>query len=102
MDQIEKLAAAITTTDPDFAAMAVCNDGTGQLGTIFFSDEIPDIRRAKQICRGCPVRIVCLQGAGDRREPAGVWGAELFVNGKILPVKRPRGRPPKHKEALTA
>ncbi len=99
---IDRLAEAITTQDNEFSELALCNDGTGQLATLFFSDEIPDIRRAKQICRGCPVRIVCLQGAQERREPAGVWGGELFVNGKILPVKRPRGRPPKHKEALTA
>ena len=30
-----------------------------------------------------------------RREPWGVWGGELFVNGKIVAQKRKRGRPPK-------
>jgi len=88
--------------DPEFLAMARCSDPSGQLVHKFFSEEIPEIRDAKAICRGCEVRIVCLQGALDRREPAGVWGGELFVNGKVLPVKRPRGRPPKHSEQLTA
>ena len=30
-----------------------------------------------------------------RREPWGVWGGELFANGKVLAQKRVRGRPPK-------
>ncbi|MBX7160211.1 MAG: WhiB family transcriptional regulator [Acidimicrobiia bacterium] len=81
---------------------ARCADPSGQLTSLFFSEDIPEIRRAKAICRGCEVRIVCLQGAQERREPCGVWGGELFVNGRILAVKRPRGRPPKHGEQLTA
>jgi WhiB family redox-sensing transcriptional regulator len=92
----------IQTATSELAERARCNDGTGALVELFFSDEISDIRKAKAICRGCEVRILCLQGALDRREPAGVWGGELFVNGRVLPVKRPRGRPPKRKEALTA
>ena len=31
----------------------------------------------------------------ERREPWGVWGGELFANGKVLAQKRRRGRPPK-------
>ncbi len=38
----------------------------------------------------------CLEGALARREPWGVWGGQLFVNGRILPQKRKRGRPPKN------
>ena len=37
----------------------------------------------------------CLAGALERREPWGVWGGELFVNGKVVAQKRKRGRPPK-------
>jgi WhiB family redox-sensing transcriptional regulator len=37
----------------------------------------------------------CLEGALDRREPVGVWGGQLFMNGKMLAIKRRRGRPPK-------
>jgi WhiB family redox-sensing transcriptional regulator len=37
----------------------------------------------------------CLAGALARREPWGVWGGQLFRNGRILATKRRRGRPPK-------
>src|SRR5205807_10522907 len=46
-------------------------------------------------CRACPVREACLEAAKARREPWGVWGGELFANGKVLAQKRKRGRPPK-------
>ncbi len=76
---------------------AACRDsGNGGLTALFFSEEIPDIARAKTICHGCPLRDACLQGALERREPSGVWGGQLFVNGHILPLKRRRGRPPKN------
>jgi WhiB family redox-sensing transcriptional regulator len=32
----------------------------------------------------------------ERREPHGVWGGEIFDQGSVIAVKRPRGRPPKH------
>ncbi|MCE7885124.1 MAG: WhiB family transcriptional regulator [Actinobacteria bacterium ATB1] len=92
----------LDATPKEIASLAACNDGRGGLVELFYSDEIPEIRRAKEICAGCAVRVVCLEGALERREPCGVWGGQLFVSGKILPVKRPRGRPPKHKEQLTA
>ena len=39
----------------------------------------------------------------ERREPWGVWGGQLFFNGKVLAFKRKRGRPPKNQAAqLTA
>ena len=41
------------------------------------------------------MREQCLAGALERREPWGVWGGELFANGKVLAQKRRRGRPPK-------
>jgi WhiB family redox-sensing transcriptional regulator len=63
---------------------------------LFFSDEIPDIIEAKRICATCPVAGPCLEGALQRREPWGVWGGELFLNGRILAQKRKRGRPPKN------
>ena len=77
-------------------ARANCRDETGTLTELFFSDQIPDIIRAKQICSNCSVIDSCLQGAIDRREPWGVWGGQLFLNGKILAQKRRRGRPPKN------
>ena len=74
----------------------LCNDGTGNLVALFFSEQLDDIRRAKAICAECPVREACLEGALARREPWGVWGGQLFLNGKVLAFKRPRGRPRKN------
>ena len=75
---------------------ARCADGTGQLTALFFSEALDDIARAKAFCAGCAVRDDCLQGAVARREPWGVWGGELLVNGRVIANKRRRGRPPKH------
>ena len=64
-------------------------------GDLFFSEDIGEIAAAKRVCADCPVLAPCLEGALDRREPWGVWGGQLFMNGKMLTVKRRRGRPPK-------
>jgi len=69
--------------------------GAASMTDLFFSDEIPAIRAAKAICATCPLVEPCLAGAVERREPWGVWGGELFKEGRVLAVKRPRGRPPK-------
>ena len=76
-------------------SLARCADGAATMTSLFFSEQIDDIRRAKQICELCPVQEPCLAGAIERREPWGVWGGQLFFNGKILAQKRKRGRPPK-------
>ena len=81
--------------EPEWQALARCNDGTGSMVELFFSEQLDDIARAKQFCRACPVRTECLGAALERREPWGVWGGELLANGKILAQKRNRGRPPK-------
>jgi WhiB family redox-sensing transcriptional regulator len=75
---------------------ASCRDGAGSMSDLFFSDEIPDIIEAKHICATCPLIEPCLEGAMARREPWGVWGGQLFLNGRILAQKRKRGRPPKN------
>ena len=74
---------------------ARCADGTSALVDLFFSEQLDDILRAKAFCVECPVREACLDAAVERREPWGVWGGELFANGKVLANKRRRGRPPK-------
>lgn len=74
---------------------AVCRDGAGTLTDLFFSDEIPEIELAKAICGTCPLVEPCLESALERREPAGVWGGQLFADGRIVARKRKRGRPPK-------
>jgi WhiB family transcriptional regulator, redox-sensing transcriptional regulator len=62
---------------------------------LFFAESPGDVEAAKALCRGCPVRLACLSGARERREPWGVWGGELFLRGQVVPRKRPRGRPRK-------
>ena len=53
-------------------------------------------RRVRQVAlHDCPARLACLAGALERREPWGVWGGEWFVQGVVVPRKRPRGRPRK-------
>ena len=81
---------------------ALCRDGTGTLVALFFSEQLDDIARAKAICAECPVRQRCFEGALARREPYGVWGGHLFFKGKVLAIKRPRGRPPKNPRPLPA
>jgi len=71
-----------------FWAEALCNDGAGSLVALFFSEQLDDIARAKSICGECTVRVECFEGALARRQ--------LFLNGKVLAHKRPRGRPRKH------
>jgi WhiB family transcriptional regulator, redox-sensing transcriptional regulator len=66
---------------------------------LFFAESPTDVELAKSLCLDCPVRMQCLAGALERREPWGVWGGELFVQGVVVPRKRPRGRPRKSEVA---
>ena len=86
-----------TVREPDWQELARCNDCTSSMTELFFSEQLDDIAAAKAFCLECPVREPCLEGARERREPWGVWGGELFVNGKIVAQKRKRGRPPKER-----
>jgi len=60
---------------------------------MYFSDDELAVAEAKSLCGGCPVRTQCLEGALSRQEPAGVWGGELFEDGRIIARKRKAGRP---------
>ena len=84
-----------TIREPDWQELARCNDGTGSMTELFFSEQLDDIAAAKAFCGECPVKETCLRNAQERRERWGVWGGELFVNGKIVAQKRKRGRPRK-------
>ncbi len=66
---------------------------------LWFAETPADVELAKQYCVGCPVQAMCLAGAIERREPWGVWGGELFLQGVVIPRKRPRGRPRKNETA---
>ena len=62
---------------------------------LWFAESPADVEHAKALCVDCPVQALCLDGALERREPWGVWGGELFLQGVVIPRKRPRGRPRK-------
>jgi len=62
---------------------------------LWFSSVPAEVNLAKEFCQGCSQRQPCLAGALERAESAGVWGGEVFENGRIIPTKRPRGRPRK-------
>lgn len=83
----------------NWLADARCRTDAAPLTERFFSEQLDDIAAAKAFCGECPVRGECLDAALERREPWGVWGGELLVNGRILANKRPRGRPPKSRPA---
>lgn len=69
---------------------------------LWFAETPDDIEFAKALCGMCPAREACLRGALSRREPWGVWGGQLFLNGSVLAHKRPRGRPRKDAAAVEA
>ena len=81
--------------EPVWQDLARCNDGSGSMTELFFSEQLDDIAAAKAFCLECPVREDCLDAAMTRREPWGVWGGEIFERGTIIARKRPRGRPRK-------
>lgn len=66
---------------------------------LWFAESPARVERAKALCQGCPIQAACLSGALARREPWGVWGGQLVSAGRIIPRKRPRGRPPKVRQA---
>ncbi|MBD8078231.1 WhiB family transcriptional regulator [Cellulosimicrobium arenosum] len=62
---------------------------------LWFAERTIEVERAKALCRTCPLAAGCLAGALERREPWGVWGGEVFVDGNVVARKRGRGRPSK-------
>lgn len=60
---------------------------------LWFAESPADVELAKSLCGDCPVATACLAGALERREPWGVWGGQLLVQGAVVARKRPRGRP---------
>lgn len=78
------------------AAELPCRSNDAEL---WFAEAPADVELAKLLCGDCPVRAACLAGALERREPWGVWGGQLFLQGVVIPRKRPRGRPRKNEVA---
>ncbi|WP_425498849.1 WhiB family transcriptional regulator [Natronoglycomyces albus] len=63
---------------------------------LWFSERPTELEFAKSLCADCPIKVACLAGALERREPWGVWGGEIFEQGVMVARKRPRGRPRKN------
>ncbi|GAT80995.1 DNA-binding protein [Streptomyces sp. F-3] len=94
------------TEDPALTALTALDDAIEKLDVpvpcrtydpeVFFAESPADVEYAKSLCRTCPLIEACLAGAKERREPWGVWGGELFVQGVVVARKRPRGRPRKN------
>ena len=87
---------ALATSDLTEASSLPCRTNDPEL---FFAESPADVEYAKSLCTTCPARLSCLAGALERREPWGVWGGEWFVQGVVVPRKRPRGRPRKSEVA---
>jgi WhiB family redox-sensing transcriptional regulator len=77
------------------AERARCYDPRSSYTALFFSEDAVDVIRAKAICATCAAREACLTRALQRREPYGVWGGEFLYEGRIVALKRGRGRPRK-------
>lgn len=69
---------------------------------LFFAEKIEEIELAKSLCGGCPVKRECLKGALSRKEPCGVWGGELFEDGRVIAQKRSPGRPRLNRQLIGA
>jgi WhiB family redox-sensing transcriptional regulator len=95
VETLVALGPSEPVTDDDWQLDASCAT-VENAGDLFFSEELGEIAAAKRICAECPVIAPCLETAIRRAEPWGVWGGQLFYNGRILANKRRRGRPPKH------
>ncbi|MEU3600113.1 WhiB family transcriptional regulator [Streptomyces sp. NPDC006798] len=97
---------SLLTSPAPLTALTALDDAIENLGVpvpcrsydpeVFFAESPADVEYAKSLCRTCPLMEACLAGAKERREPWGVWGGELFVQGVVVARKRPRGRPRKN------
>ena len=92
-----ELSSAASTTPPAGCdeELLPCRVNDPEL---WFAESPADVEFAKTLCLDCPVQALCLDGALERREPWGVWGGELFLQGVVIPRKRPRGRPRKNEQ----
>lgn len=62
---------------------------------LWFAASPEGLELAKSLCADCPLRTMCLEGALEQREPWGVWGGEIFDQGRVIDRKRAPGRPRK-------
>lgn len=70
----------ILPTMGDWSDQAACKGATD----IMFPGQGEDVRPAKRICRGCPVKQPCLEYALDAGERFGVWAATTELERRAL------------------
>ena len=102
LDQVNAAVEGVELTELQWAAAEVADDLLPcrvNDAELWFAESPRDVEFAKTLCADCPVRDLCLDGALARREPWGVWGGQLFLQGVVIPRKRPRGRPRKSEAA---
>jgi WhiB family redox-sensing transcriptional regulator len=97
--QLSALLDALVDPEVDVVAARSEIPCRVQDAELWFAELPAHVEQAKALCRDCPVLTACLAGARERHEPWGVWGGELFLQGVVVPRKRPRGRPRKDEVA---
>ena len=93
------MTASVVLSAPDEVRALPCRTHDPDM---WFAESPVLLEQAKRLCRECPVRGACLEGALARREPWGVWGGFIVVRGTILAYKRGRGRPPRQPSGVAA
>ena len=83
------------------STLRVFPSGEAKAQNEFEAELAPDVEFAKALCGTCPARVECLSGALHRREPWGVWGGEQLEMGRVVAVRRPRGRPAVKRTTVT-
>jgi len=91
---MQTLVEITTETSSGWTEFSACRT-VPNASSMFYSEDLGQIAEAKRVCSTCPVLAECLQSALESKEPWGVWGGQLFMNGKMLTTKRRRGRPAK-------
>jgi WhiB family redox-sensing transcriptional regulator len=74
--------------EPDWRDMALCAETDPEE---FFPEKGGSVRAAKKVCRGCEVRIQCLEYALENDERHGIWGG--LSERERRRVKPPAGPP---------
>lgn len=73
-------------TLPIWKKRAACRYASNDL---FFVDRGQSTTEAKQLCKGCPVRIECLHYAVTRPETFGTWGGT--TNSRRVKIRKHLG-----------
>lgn len=66
-----ELVTTLRSELPDWQRQANC---MGVDPDLFFPERGASTREAKEVCRGCVVRLDCLEYALDNAEKFGIWG----------------------------